>query len=63
MFSINLKIAVVVLLMQKSCCPFDFQLAKQLLIESTQVFARQERECKSPGGTALFINPAEKISC
>ena len=63
MFSVNFKIAVVVLLMQKSCCPFDFELAKQLLIGSAEVFSRQQRECKSPGGTALFVNPAEKISC
>jgi hypothetical protein len=59
--SINLKIAVVVLLMQKSCCPFDFELAKHLLIKSTQVFSGQKGACS--GGVTLFINPVEKISC
>ena len=63
MFSVNLKIALVVLLMQKSCSSFDVELAKHLLIKSTQVFSRQDSDCRSSGGIALFINPAEKITC
>jgi hypothetical protein len=63
MFSVNLQIALVVLLMQKSCCSFGVEWAKHLLAKATQMFSRQEAACQSSGGTAVFINPVEKISC
>ena len=63
MLSVNLKVALVVLLMQKSCCPFDYALAKRLLIESTRAFSQQKAECGGFPGTALFIDEAEGTSC
>ncbi|MES2625708.1 MAG: hypothetical protein V4628_10545 [Pseudomonadota bacterium] len=63
MLSINLKMALVLLLMQNSCSSFDVELAKQLLSDATKVFIRQKQECQRAGGTAIFISQEEKITC
>lgn len=63
MLSLNLKFAVVVILMQQSCSSLDVELAKYLLSEAIQLFSQQEEQCQRASGTAVFINPVEKISC
>ena len=63
MLGVNVKLVVVVMLMQQSCSSMDFEYAKYLLIEATRRFTDQEEKCQQSSGTAIFINPVEKISC
>ena len=64
MLSVKLKLVLVILLMQNSCCPFDFILAKRLLIESTHLLSPQSRQCEQTSASpATFINLDEQISC
>jgi hypothetical protein len=63
MLSVNVKLVVVVMLMQQSCSSMDFEYAKYLLVEATRRLMDQEDACQQSSGTAIFINPVEKISC
>jgi hypothetical protein len=63
MLSLNVKFVVVIMLMQQSCSSLDFEFAKYLLKEATQRFMDQDDKCQQSSGTAIFINPVEKISC